>query len=102
MKFFIDTGVIDEIKESYSWGIIDGVTTNPSLVAKTGKSQKDLITEIAEIVNGPISAEVISTDYEGMIKEAAELGKIHPNVVIKQAAMAFRSSSNAARSACCL
>jgi len=73
MEFFIDTGDINEIKMAYSWGFVDGVTTNPSLVAKTGKKQSDLIKEIAEIVDGPISAEVISTDAEGMIKEGTEL-----------------------------
>lgn len=83
MEFFIDTGDINEIKTAYSWGFVDGVTTNPSLVAKTGKNQKELIKEIAEIVDGPISAEVISTDAEGMIKEGMELAKIHKNVVIK-------------------
>ncbi|MAZ47921.1 MAG: fructose-6-phosphate aldolase [Halobacteriovoraceae bacterium] len=83
MEFFIDTGDIEEIKESYSWGVIDGVTTNPSLVAKTGVDQKTLIKNIAEIVDGPISAEVISTDSEGMLKEAYDLAKIHDNVVIK-------------------
>ena len=83
MEFFIDTGDINEIKESYEWGIIDGVTTNPSLIAKTGRSQKDVITEIAGIVDGPISAEVISTEKKGMLKEAYELAKIHSNVVIK-------------------
>ena len=83
MEFFIDTGDINEIKEAVTWGLIDGVTTNPSLVAKTGKNQNELIQEIATIVDGPISAEVISTDYEGMIKEGQELAKIHDNVVIK-------------------
>ena len=83
MEFFIDTGDINEIKTAYSWGFVDGVTTNPSLVAKTGKSQKDLITEIAEIVDGPISAEVIALDAPNMIKEGEELAKIHKNVVIK-------------------
>ena len=83
MEFFIDTGDINEIKTAYSWGFVDGVTTNPSLVAKTGKSQKDLITEIAEIVDGPISAEVIAIDAPGMIREGSELAKIHKNVVIK-------------------
>ncbi len=83
MEFFIDTGDLNEIKEAYRWGIIDGVTTNPSLVAKTGVDQKTLITEISKIVDGPISAEVISTDAEGMLKEAYELAKIHDNVVIK-------------------
>lgn len=83
MEFFIDTGDIEEIKESYSWGIIDGVTTNPSLVAKTGVDQKTLIKTISEIVDGPISAEVISTDSKGMLDEAFELARIHDNVVIK-------------------
>lgn len=83
MEFFIDTGDLNEIKTAYAWGFVDGVTTNPSLVAKTGKNQKDLIREIAEIVDGPISAEVIATDAAGMIKEGEELAKIHKNVVIK-------------------
>jgi transaldolase len=83
MQFFLDTGDLNEIKEAASWGVIDGVTTNPSLVAKTGKNQMTLIREICEIVDGPISAEVISTDAQGMLKEAEELAKIHPNVVIK-------------------
>lgn len=83
MEFFIDTGDINEIKTAYAWGFVDGVTTNPSLVAKTGKNQFELIKEIAEIVDGPISAEVISIDAEGMIKEGTELAKIHKNVVIK-------------------
>ena len=83
MEFFIDTGNLDEIKEAYSWGLIDGVTTNPSLVAKEGIDQKTLITKIAEIVDGPISAEVISLDAPGMLKEAYELAKINKNVVIK-------------------
>ena len=83
MEFFIDTGDLAEIKTAYSWGFVDGVTTNPSLVAKTGKNQADLIREIAELVDGPISAEVISIEADGMIKEGLELSKIHKNVVIK-------------------
>jgi transaldolase len=83
MEFFIDTGEISEIKTAYSWGFVDGVTTNPSLVAKSGKKQEDLIKEISQIVDGPISAEVISTDAQGMISEGQELAKIHKNVVIK-------------------
>lgn len=83
MKFFLDTGIIDEIKEAHSWGLIDGVTTNPSLIAKTGRTQEEVIKEICSIVDGPISAEVISIDKEGMLKEAQELVKIHDNVVIK-------------------
>lgn len=83
MEIFIDTGNLDEIKEAYSWGIVDGVTTNPSLVAKEGIDQAQLIKMISEVVDGPISAEVISTDAPGMLAEATELAKIHKNVVIK-------------------
>ena len=83
MKFFIDTANIDEIKEAASLGVLDGVTTNPSLVAKEGKNFKELLDEIIKIVDGPISAEVIATDYEGMLKEARELSKIHRNIVVK-------------------
>jgi transaldolase len=83
MEFFIDTGIISEIKEAVSLGIIDGVTTNPSLIAKTGRTQEDVIKEISGIIDGPISAEVIALDFEGMVKEGTELSKIHPNVVIK-------------------
>ena len=83
MEFFIDTGDIEEIKESATWGIVDGVTTNPSLIAKTGRSQEEVIKDIVQIIDGPISAEVISTDKEGMLKEASALSEIHPNVVIK-------------------
>jgi transaldolase len=83
MEFFLDTGIVSEIKEAVLLGIIDGVTTNPSLIAKTGRKQEDVIKEICEIINGPISAEVIATDLAGMIKEGEALSKIHPNVVIK-------------------
>ncbi len=83
MEFFIDTGIVEEIKEAATWGIVDGVTTNPSLIAKSGRTQKDVVEEIAGIVDGPISAEVIATNYEGMIAEAKELGKIHENIIIK-------------------
>lgn len=83
MEFFLDTGIVSEIKEAVQLGIIDGVTTNPSLIAKTGRKQEDVIKEITQIIDGPISAEVISTDLEGMIKEGEELSKIHTNVVIK-------------------
>jgi transaldolase len=83
MEFFLDTGIISEIKEAVQLGIIDGVTTNPSLIAKTGRKQEDVIREICEIIDGPISAEVIAIDLEGMIKEGEELSKIHKNVVIK-------------------
>lgn len=83
MEFFLDTGDIDEIKAAAKWGFVDGVTTNPSLIAKTGKSQDEVIRQICEIIDGPISAEVISTDRDGMLKEAEVLSKIHKNVVIK-------------------
>lgn len=83
MKFFIDTANIKEIKEAAAMGLLDGVTTNPSLVAKEGKNFKELLNEIVQIVDGPISAEVVSTDYEGMMKEARELAKIHKNIVVK-------------------
>jgi len=83
MKFFIDTAIVEDIKWAADRGIIDGVTTNPTLISKSGRKFKDVIREIVEIVDGPISAEVISTEYEEMVKEAEELSKIHPNIVIK-------------------
>ncbi|MBA4405855.1 fructose-6-phosphate aldolase [bacterium] len=83
MKFFIDTANINEIKEAASYGLLDGVTTNPSLVAKEGKNFRQLLDEILKIVDGPISAEVVSTDYNGILKEAHELAAIHKNIVVK-------------------
>ncbi|SHF40044.1 transaldolase [Caldanaerobius fijiensis DSM 17918] len=83
MKFFIDTANIEEIKEANELGVISGVTTNPSLVAKEGRDFIEVIKEIAEIVDGPISAEVISEDHEGMVQEARKLASIHKNIVIK-------------------
>jgi transaldolase len=83
MKFFLDTANIDEIKDANSMGMVDGVTTNPSLIAKEGRVFETVIKEICEIVDGPISAEVISTDAEGMVREARELAKIHKNIVVK-------------------
>lgn len=83
MKIFIDTANINEIKDANSMGLIDGVTTNPSLIAKEGKDFKELIKEICSVVNGPISAEVISLEYKGMMQEAHELAKIHENIVVK-------------------
>ena len=83
MKFFIDTANVKEIKEASAFGFVDGVTTNPSLVAKEGKNFKDLLKEIVEVIDGPISAEVLSIDYSGIMNEADELAKIHPNSVIK-------------------
>jgi transaldolase len=83
MKFFIDTADVREIREAHALGLVDGVTTNPSLIARSGRKFKDVIKEIASIVDGPISAEVISLDAPGMIKEAKDLVKIHKNIVIK-------------------
>ena len=83
MKFFIDTATIAEIKEANDLGVLDGVTTNPSLVAKEGKEFVPLLKEICAIVRGPISAEVLSTDFNGMMKEGRELAKIHENIVVK-------------------
>jgi len=83
MKFFIDTANIDEIKEAARMGMADGVTTNPSLIAKEEGVFETIIKQICEVVDGPISAEVISLDTEGMVREARDLAKIHPNIVIK-------------------
>ena len=83
MKIFIDTANVEEIKAANDMGVICGVTTNPSLIAKEGKVFKDVVTEITSIVDGPISAEVISLEADKMIEEAAELSKIHKNIVIK-------------------
>jgi transaldolase len=83
MKIFIDTGETEEIKEAQSMGLVDGVTTNPSLAAKSGKRFKDLIMEITEIVDGPISAEVVSITAPEMIKEGEEIAAWHKNIVVK-------------------
>ena len=83
MKFFVDTADIEEIKDLSKTGMVDGVTTNPSLVAKSGADMKELITDICKIVSGPVSAEVTALDFEGMMKEANELRKIAKNVAIK-------------------
>lgn len=83
MKFFVDTGDFKEIEELSQTGLLDGVTTNPSLVAKSGRDFKELIAEICKIVPGPVSAEVTATDYDGMIKEAEVLRKIADNVAVK-------------------
>jgi transaldolase len=83
MKFFIDTASIAEIKEANDLGVLDGVTTNPSLVAKEGKEFIPLLKEICAIVHGPVSAEVLSTEFDGMMKEGRELAKIHENIVVK-------------------
>jgi len=83
MKFFIDTAEVDQIRAAHELGLVDGVTTNPSLIAKSGRDFKEVITEITNIVDGPISAEVIALDAPGMLSEGRELAKIHENIVVK-------------------
>ncbi len=83
MKFFIDTANIEEIKEAHNMGMVDGVTTNPTLIAREGRDFEEIIKEICEIVDGPISAEVISLDTDGMVAEARHLAAIHDNIVVK-------------------
>jgi len=83
MKFFIDTANLEEIRKAKELGLLDGVTTNPSLVSKEGREFKPLIKEICDIVDGPVSAEVVSTDADGMVKEARELSKLADNIVVK-------------------
>jgi len=83
MRFFVDTANVAEIREASSWGVVDGVTTNPTLVAKEGRDFKETILDICSVVNGPISAEVVSLDAEGMVSEAREISGWHPNIVIK-------------------
>ena len=83
MKFFLDTANLDEIKKGASWGIVDGVTTNPTLIAKEGRAIADQIRMICDIVDGDISAEVVSTEASAMIKEGRELARLHRNVVVK-------------------
>jgi transaldolase len=83
MKLFIDTGNLKEIEALVPLGIIDGVTTNPSLVAKTGRRFRDVLVEICDVVRGPVSAEVVSTKVDGMMQEARELAALRPNVVVK-------------------
>lgn len=83
MKFFLDTANLDELKKGASWGIVDGVTTNPSLIAKEGRPIAEQIRMICDIIDGDISAEVVSTEASEMIREGRELAKIHPNVVVK-------------------
>jgi transaldolase len=83
MKFFIDTAEVSEIREAASWGLVDGVTTNPSLIAKSGRPYHDVLKEICEIVDGPISAEVVATEAAVMLEEGEKLARIHPNIVVK-------------------
>jgi len=83
MKFFLDTADVDEIREAHDLGILDGVTTNPTLAAKVGKSIPQAVADICKIVSGPVSAEVTATDTEGMLTEARQLARIAPNIVVK-------------------
>jgi transaldolase len=83
MKFFIDSGDIDEIKKAAAMGLVDGVTTNPTLLSKGGKTMKKALQEICEVVDGPISGEVLSVDYENILKEGHEIAKLHKNMVVK-------------------
>lgn len=87
MKIFLDTANVEEIEQAFSWGILDGVTTNPTLIAKeverTGKSFRQILEEICQIVHGPVNGEVVSTDAKGMIREGLELAEIHENIVVK-------------------
>lgn len=83
MKFFVDTAEIDDIKELAATGMVDGVTTNPSLIAKSGRDFKEVIKEICDVTDGPVSAEVVATDAEGMIRQGEDLAKIAKNVAIK-------------------
>jgi len=83
MKIFIDTANVEEIREAHALGIVDGVTTNPSLIAKEGRDFRQVVRELCSIVDGPISAEAVSPDAEGMLAEAEELSRIHENIVVK-------------------
>lgn len=83
MKIFLDTANIEEIRQAHAWGVIDGVTTNPSLIAKNGGDFIQTIFEIAELVDGPVSAETIAQDTEGMVREGRLLAQVHPNIVVK-------------------
>ncbi len=83
MKLYLDTGNVDEIRQAASYGMIDGITTNPSLVSKEGREFKDLLLEICQIIDGPISAEVVNVEAEAMVQEGRELAKIHNNIVVK-------------------
>ncbi len=83
MKFFLDTANLDELKKGANWGIVDGVTTNPTLIAREGRPLEEQIRRICEIVDGDISAEVLATDTEGMLREGRALAQLHPNIVVK-------------------
>ncbi len=83
MKFFVDSANVEEIKEAVSLGVVDGVTTNPTLLAKEKGSPEEIFKQICQVVDGPVNAEVVSLDWEGIVQEGRELAKIHPNIVVK-------------------
>jgi transaldolase len=83
MKFFVDSADVNEIKEAVALGLADGVTTNPSLIAKTGRPYAEVLREICQIVNGPVSAEVVATEAPAMLEEGEKLARLHPNIVVK-------------------
>ena len=83
MQIFIDSADVNEIRDVADMGVVDGVTTNPTLVARVGRDLKEVATEICEIIDGPISAEVLATDVDGIVREGRELAKLHPNIVVK-------------------
>lgn len=83
MKIFIDSADIAEIRDAAQMGVVDGVTTNPSLVAKVGRKLEDVVADVCEVVDGPVSAEVVAVDYDGIVREGRTLAKLHPNVVVK-------------------
>jgi transaldolase len=83
MKFFIDSADVKEIKEAASWGLVDGVTTNPTLIAKAGRPFADVLREICNLVDGPVSAEVVATEAAAMVEEGEKLARVHPNIVVK-------------------
>lgn len=83
MKFFVDSADVEEIREAVSWGLADGVTTNPSLIAKTGRPYADVLREICELVNGPVSAEVVATEAPAMLEEGQKLARLNSNIVVK-------------------
>src|SRR5262249_7444432 len=83
MKFFLDSADVSEVREAVGWGFVDGVTTNPSLLAKTCRPYAEVLAEICAMANGPVSAEVVATDAAAMVEEGQKLSKIHPNLVVK-------------------
>ena len=83
MRFFLDTGEVEEVRRSMDWGLVDGVTTNPSLVAGSGRGREEVVADICALDVGPVSAEVIATEHKPMLREAEELAAIHPDVVVK-------------------